>query len=218
MGEIKGIIFDMDGVLVDSERVSYKFWTKAFEKYGYDYSMEVHYNLLGRNTSSIRNVLGNIFGEELPLDDIYKYKTEEMLKYLEDIGVPAKTGVFEILEFLKSNGYKIALATSTNRDKAIQRLERAGISVQFDAMICGDEVENSKPNPEIFLKAAKKLNLNPKECMVIEDSPAGVEAGYQGGMKVINIPDMKEPDNEVIEKSYMICNSLLDVIDCLKNI
>ena len=216
MGKIKGIIFDMDGVLVDTERISFKFWEKSFEKYGYKYSMDTHLSLIGRNNNSIRNILGETFGTEFPLDEICNYKSESMIKYLLEEGTPLKIGVFELLDFLRKSNYKIAVATSTYKERAIQRLESVGIKEKFDDMVCGDEIEYSKPNPEIFLKAAEKLGLKPEECIVIEDSPAGVEAGYKGGMTVINVPDMKTPDEEMKKYSSLICNNLLDVKEYLE--
>lgn len=218
MGKIKGIIFDMDGVLVDTERISYKFWIEAFEKYGYEYTMDTHLSIIGRNNESIRNVLRNSFGEDFPLDDIYKHRSEGIIKYLEEQGTPIKLGVYELLGFLEENNYKIAVATSTHRERALKRLESVGINGRFDAMVCGDEVKHSKPNPEIFLKAAKKLGLEPIECIVVEDSPAGVEAGYKGGMNVINVPDMKEADDKIREQSVSVCENLLEVIEYLKSI
>ncbi|MDU4935407.1 MAG: HAD family phosphatase [Peptostreptococcaceae bacterium] len=216
MWKIKGIIFDMDGVLVDTERISFKFWEKSFEKYGYKYSMDTHLSLIGRNNNSIRNILGETFGTEFPLDEICNYKSESMIKYLLEEGTPLKIGVFELLDYLRENNYKIAVATSTHKERAIQRLESVGIKEKFDDMVCGDEIEHSKPNPEIFLKAAEKLGLKPEECIVIEDSPAGVEAGYKGGMTVINVPDMKMPDEEMKKYSSLICNNLLDVKEYLE--
>ena len=216
MWKIKGIIFDMDGVLVDTERISFKFWEKSFEKYGYKYSMDTHLSLIGRNNNSIRNILGETFGTEFPLDEICNYKSESMIKYLLEEGTPLKIGVFELLDYLRENNYKIAVATSTHKERAIQRLESVGIKEKFDDMVCGDEIEHSKPNPKIFLKAAEKLGLKPEECIVIEDSPAGVEAGYKGGMTVINVPDMKMPDEEMKKYSSLICNNLLDVKEYLE--
>ena len=216
MWKIKGIIFDMDGVLVDTERISFKFWEKSFEKYGYKYSMDTHLSLIGRNNNSIRNILGETFGTEFPLDEICNYKSESRIKYLLEEGTPLKIGVFELLDYLRENNYKIAVATSTHKERAIQRLESVGIKEKFDDMVCGDEIEHYKPNPEIFLKAAEKLGLKPEECIVIEDSPAGVEAGYKGGMTVINVPDMKMPDEEMKKYSSLICNNLLDVKEYLE--
>ena len=216
MGKIKGIIFDIDGVLVDTERISFKFCEKSFEKYGYKYSMDTNLSLIGRNNNSIRNILGETFGTEFPLDEICNYKSESMIKYLLEEGTPLKIGVFELLDFLRKSNYKIAVATSTYKERAIQRLESVGIKEKFDDMVCGDEIEYSKPNPEIFLKAAEKLGLKPEECIVIEDSPAGVEAGYKGGMTVINVPDMKTPDEEMKKYSSLICNNLLDVKEYLE--
>ena len=211
MGKIQGVIFDMDGVLVDTERISFEFWVKSFEKYGYKYSMDIHLSIIGRNDQSIRNILRETFGTDFPLQEICNYKSESMINYLLEEGTPLKIGVFELLEFLRECNYKIAVATSTHRERAIQRLESVGIKGKFDGIVCGDEIDHSKPDPEIFIKAAERLGLQPKECIVIEDSPAGVEAGYKGGMKVINVPDMKMPDEKMKKQASLICNNLLEV-------
>lgn len=215
MVKIQGIIFDMDGVLIDTEIISFKYWEEAFKKYGYNYSMDFHLSIIGRNDNSIRSILKETFGAEFPLDDICNYKSESMFKYLDEKGTPAKPGVYELLEFLNENNYKVAVATSTNRDRALQSLESIGIKDKFDTMVCGDEIENSKPHPEIFLKAAQKLGLNPENCIVVEDSAAGLEAGYKGGMTVINVPDMKQPDDIMKKHTSIVCKNLLDIINYL---
>ncbi len=110
----------------------------------------------------------------------------------------------------------MAVATSTKRERAVKRLAKANLKDCFDAIVCGDDVVNSKPNPEIFLKAAKKINVNPKNCIVIEDSPMGVEAAYNGGIRCINVPDLKEPDEQIKSQSHKILENLLEVREYLK--
>ena len=122
-----------------------------------------------------------------------------------------------MLEYLKENKYKIAVATSTKRERAEKLLTMVKIKDFFEEIICGDEVKNSKPDPEIFLKAAKKLGSQPSHCIVLEDSAAGIEAAYNAGMKGINIPDMKIPDDEIIKKAFRIEQSLLDVLEYFKS-
>jgi HAD superfamily hydrolase (TIGR01509 family) len=140
-----------------------------------------------------------------------------VLKVINDNGVPVKPGIYELLDYLVEKKYKLALATSTSREKATNLLERAGIKDKFNVMIFGDEVVNSKPDPEIFLKASEKLGVNPEKCIVLEDSPAGIEAAYRAGMKGINIPDLKMPDEQIKKHAYKILDSLLDVRDYLRD-
>ncbi|HGL5935975.1 TPA: HAD family hydrolase, partial [Clostridioides difficile] len=106
----------------------------------------------------------------------------------------------------------------TKRERAVKRLAKANLKDYFDAIVCGDDVVNSKPNPEIFLKAAKKINVNPKNCIVIEDSPMGVEAAYNGGIRCINVPDLKEPDEQIKSQSHKILENLLEVREYLKSL
>lgn len=125
--------------------------------------------------------------------------------------MPLKEGVNELIDYLKENDYKIALATSSDREKAEYLLELVKIKDKFDYIICGNDIVNSKPNPEIFLKAAENLKVEPKECIVIEDSKFGVKAAVNAGMKAINVPDMKMPDSEVKSMAFKIFNNLLEV-------
>jgi beta-phosphoglucomutase len=216
MEKIEAVIFDMDGTLFDTERLSFGFYKKALKKYGYVMNKEIYISLMGRKRKDSSKILIEKYGEDLPIEKIYEEKDKEMLKYIHENGVPVKIGVYELLEFLVKRGYKVALATSTYREKAVDLLERAGIRDKFRAIICGDDVMNSKPAPDIFLKAAEKLETDPKRCIVLEDSPVGIEAAYNGGIMAINIPDLKEPDEEVERFSYKIFDSLLEVRDYLK--
>lgn len=218
MDIIKAVIFDMDGVLVDTEVISRRFWYEAIENFGYEFQKEVFLSMLGRNEEGVKEVLKNYYGDDFPVHEVYEYKLNNMLKYLDENIVPTKKGVYEILDYLRENNYKIAVATSTYRSRAIQRLKRVNIHDKFDVMVYGDEVINSKPNPEIFLKAAKALDIDPKNCLVIEDSPAGVEAAYKGHIKVINVPDLKEPDDYIKKYALKICSDLIEVKEYLNNL
>lgn len=218
MEKIEGFIFDMDGILFDTERISSRFWKKALKKHGYDMDDEIYLTLIGRNSIAGNEMLINRYGQDIPIEKIRGEKDIDMLEFIRGNGVPVKPGVYELLDFLNQKGYKVAVATSTCRGKAIELLEMAGIRDKFTAIICGDDVVNSKPNPEIFLKAAEKLDVDPRRCIVFEDSPAGVEAAYNGKMKAINIPDLKEPDHDTERFAFKICSSLLEVRDYLKDL
>lgn len=215
MEKIEGIIFDMDGILFDTERVSFGIWKKVLKKYGYTMNKEQYISLMGRKHKDSNRLLMKMYGEDFPLKEIRDEKDMDMLKFINENGVPIKSGVFELLDFLSEKGYKAALATSANRERAVDLLEMAGIRDKFTAIVCGDEVIDSKPNPEIFLKAAQSIKADPEKCIVLEDSPAGIEAAYNGGMISINVPDLKEPDEETKRLAYKICDSLLEVKDFL---
>ena len=137
---------------------------------------------------------------------------------IERDGVIVKPGVHEIVEYLNNENYKIAVATSTRRERAHYLLEEIKIKNKVDYIICGDQVENSKPDPEIFLKAAKGLGIEPEKCIVIEDSDAGILAASRAGMNGINVPDMKMPDDNMKKLAHKICSSLSDVKTYLESI
>lgn len=216
MENIQAIIFDMDGVIFDTERLYLNTWTMVFERYGYKITKEVYTSVMGRGRKNVINTFLRKYGEDLPIEEMYKEKDYELNKLIENNQVDIKYGVYEVLEFLKENGYKVALATSAKRDRAMKHLTYAKIIDKFDAIICGEDVINSKPNPEIFLKAADALNVKRENCIVIEDSESGVKAGYSAGMKVIHIPDLKELDYKTKRYAYRILSDLTEVIQYLK--
>jgi beta-phosphoglucomutase family hydrolase len=216
MKNIECVIFDMDGLILDTERLSFEAWRKILKKYGRVMTRETYTTLMGITYENVVNRLIEIYGQELPIAEIYAEKNMEVLKFMHDNGVPVKPGIYELLDFLVERNYKLALATSTSREKAVNLLERVGIKDKFGVMVFGDEVVNSKPDPEIFLKAAEKLGVNPEKCIVLEDSSAGIEAAYRAGMKGINIPDLKMPDEKIRKYSHKIFSRLLDVRDYLK--
>ena len=210
INNIKSIIFDMDGVIFDTELVYLEIWSKVFEKYGYKLQKEVYAEVLGTGRENVKKVFLNNYGNELPIDKMYREKDEDLEKAV-DKGIPLKQGAYEILSYLKNNNYKIALATSASKERALKQLRYADIEKFFDVIVSRDDVKETKPNPDIFLKAAKKLNVNPNECIVIEDSSAGIKAAFNAGMAGIHFVDLKEPDNEIIRNCYKSFNNLNDI-------
>lgn len=213
MKKIEGVIFDMDGIIFDTERIYFSIWTKALKKYGYVINKEEYTLLMGRNLKSFNKMLIKKYGEDLPIEKIVDEEENDMNKFIHENTVPVKPGLYELLDFLAQKEYKVALATSTCRERAVDLLEMAGIRDKFRVIICGDDVINSKPDPEIFIKAAERLEVDPEKCIVLEDSPAGITAAYNGGMLGINVPDLKEPDGEMKKYAHKICSNLLEVKD-----
>lgn len=210
MDKIKAIIFDMDGVIFDTEMIYLKVWSDVFEKYGYQMTKEIYASVLGTGRENVKKVFLNHFGSDLPIDDMYREKDENLTKEIEK-GVPLKLGILEILEYLKENNFRIALATSAISKRAFKQLKQANIESFFNAVVCRDEVRETKPNPDIFLKAADKLMVRPEECIVIEDSSAGIEAAFKAGMLPIHVVDLKEADEKILSNSYKSFNNLNEI-------
>ena len=217
INKIKAVIFDMDGVIFDTEKVYLDVWSNVFENYGYKMTKEIYSSVLGTGRENVKKVFLQQFGNELPIEVMYKEKDENLAKAI-DAGVPLKDGAVEILIYLKENNYKIALATSATTERALKQLSEANIESFFDVIVCRDEVKETKPNPEIFLKAAEKLMRTPEECIVIEDSKAGIIAARKAGMIGIHIVDLKEADEEILNQCYKSFNNLNEIRSELINI
>ena len=193
---IKGAIFDMDGLMVDTEKLYLRYWKEAASDFGYEMKNEHVYAIRSLARKYSIQKLKSFFGEDFPTEEVRKRRTELINKHIDKYGIEVKKGLFEILNFLKVNNIKLAVATATPRERANNCLIRIGAKDFFDAIICGDMIENGKPEPDIYLTAANRLGLDPKKCVAFEDSPNGVKAAYLAGCQAIMIPDMTQPDEE----------------------
>lgn len=215
---IKAIIFDMDGLMIDSERVTFECYQEILKGMNLTMDEEFYKTLLGKPLKGIYQRFYDVYGNDFPIEDVIKDVHDLMAKRFETEGVPIKTGLKSLLEYLKENNYKTIVATSSNRDRVDTILSQAQITDYFDDSICGDEVTKGKPNPEVFLKSCQKLGVNVDEAIVLEDSEAGIQASYDAGIKVICIPDMKYPEKQYEEKTFKILKDLNGVIEYLKNL
>lgn len=209
------VVFDMDGVIFDSERKVMECWMEVAEKYGISGIDQVFYNCLGTNALLTRQIMLNKYGEDFPYDAFRKDASEIFHERYGAGKLPKKKGIHEILEYLKDQKKKIALASSTRRAVVLQELEDGGLLSYFDQVICGDMVERSKPAPDIFLKACEALGVEPARAYVIEDSYNGIRAAHSAGMRAIMVPDMAEPTDEMERLAVVILPSLLEVISFL---
>ncbi|WP_418467277.1 HAD family hydrolase [Faecalibacillus faecis] len=215
---IKAIIFDMDGLMIDSERVTFECYQEILKGMNLTMDEEFYKTLLGKPLKGIYQRFYDVYGNDFPIEDVIKDVHALMAKRFETEGVPIKTGLKSLLEYLKENNYKTIVATSSNRDRVDTILSQAQITDYFDDSICGDEVTKGKPNPEVFLKSCQKLGVNVDEAIVLEDSEAGIQASYDTGIKVICIPDMKYPEKQYEEKTFKILKDLNDVTEYLKSL
>ena len=209
--EIKALIFDMDGVLLDSEAVYEKVWRIAADKMGVTGIDAVHKNCLGRNKTDSCAILRTAYGKEFAAEEFWALTDELSLKEQEESGVPLKPFAKETLSYLKQKGYDLALASSTERSVVERELSKAGLLNFFSKLVCGDEVEKSKPNPQIYLLALQKLALDAENCVAVEDSPAGIESAYAANLKCVMIPDRVTPDGQTKKLLWKLCTSLSDL-------
>lgn len=212
---IKAIIFEMDGLMIDSERITFEGYQYVLAQNGLTISLDFYKTLLGKPLMGIFEQLYNEYGEDFNVENTIKEVHQYMANLFENDGVPLKKGLIELLKYLKEHNYKTIVATSSQRYRVNHILQLAGLNSYFDDSICGDEVAKGKPNPEVFLKSCEKLGIKPNEALVLEDSEAGIKAAYLAGIKVICIPDLKYPEPEFADITYKIMNDLLEVRDFL---
>ncbi len=209
---IRAVVFDMDGLMFDTERIGIRTWSTLAKELGYPKLDGLIYTCFGTNYTFKRKYFAEELGEDFPFEHFVKREIEITDETLKKEGIPHKEGLVELLEFLKLNGIKCAVATSTSYHPAIDRLEAAGVDKYFDKVITGDMTEKGKPEPDIYLKACAELNVDPEDAIGLEDSYNGVRAIYSAGMRAVMIPDMVEPNDEMRDKTFAIKASLSDVI------
>ena len=214
---MKAIIFDFDGLLVDTEIISFKVYQKLLADYGFSFSKEEYAKHYSGKTEAA-NVARLIDTYHLPWTQQEGFnQVVEIEKRFIAEGVELKQGANQLLTYLKNKGLKAALATSSTKDRAMDILQKHVIHQFFDVFVFSEDVQRSKPDPEVFLKACEKLGVAHDEAIVLEDSENGILAAWQAQIPVICIPDMKKPAQSFLDKTLAAANTLEDVIDYLEN-
>jgi beta-phosphoglucomutase-like phosphatase (HAD superfamily) len=204
----RAVIFDMDGLLLDSERPYRDAWLVICNEKGYRLSESIYLQAVGRDDRDTREIFRAHFGDNFPYDEISIDVRVMMDRQTGQAGHALKDGVLDLLEYLAQCSVPCAVATSTMRQKALARLGQANILRYFREVSGGDEVTKGKPEPDLYLLAAKKLGIAPAECLVFEDSAPGARAAHKAGMAVIVIPDLMEPPDDVRGFSLGVFSSL----------
>ena len=206
----KAMIFDVDGTLLDTERIYMEAWVKAGALFGYTVTDEA----LMKTRAVARSVAMPIFkaccGADFPYEDVWKERIRIAEEIIAEAGAAnlIKPGTPEVLKVLKEKGYAMAVASSTDIAKTRSHLEHAGLLDRFPVAIGGDMVKQTKPNPDIFLLAAEQLGVAPKDCIVVGDTPADVLAGTAAGMRVVLIPDVVPANEQTTALSWKILDSI----------
>ena len=215
---VSGIIFDMDGILIDSERQSNEGWLWAAGQLGVDMPMWLIDSFKGAPAELCCKFFDDYYKGVIDYWEAKELRTHHVYKIRETEGIPVKKGVKDIFEYIRNNGLKCAVATSTRRESAEKTLHKIGVWDYLDAVVYGDEVEHGKPEPDIFLRAAKAIGISPSEAVVVEDSINGIKAGYAAGMRVVHIPDTIAIDDDIRKLTYMVCADLNGLIDVVESI
>ena len=208
---IKGVISDMDGVILDSEKLYVRFWCEAGRDCGFPFKTDHALGIRSMARPYAIERLRGWFGADFDYDRVRNRRIELMDAYVAEHGIEAKPGAGELLSYLKENGYLVALATATPVERAMLYLSRLGLLKYFDFVASGHDVEHGKPAPDIYLYAAEKIGLPPEECLALEDSPNGVRSACAAGCKTVMVPDLDQPTEEIIPLLYGVAANLAEV-------
>jgi HAD superfamily hydrolase (TIGR01509 family) len=201
----------MDGLMLDTEPLAVRAYVEAAATLGLSFDTAVSQLLVGRTYGDCRTLILAHHGDGYPVDLLLAQWRDAYDEIVGREGVAIKPGLFELLDWLEAHTIPKAVATSTRNERACSKLERAQLLSRFVAVIGGDQVAQGKPAPDIFLKAAAALAANPDDCLVLEDSPAGLEAAARAGMAAIAVPDLCAAPADVLGKPPLVMQSLHDV-------
>lgn len=213
---MNAVIFDMDGVLFDTEKLAIKCWDYVGEQLGLGKLGYMVFKTMGRTTPESVKIFQSEFGDKFNNDEFERLVKDFNNNYFEKHGVPMKEGVVELLKFLDIAGYKTAVASSSSKKSVLHHICTTNIDDYFDAIICGDMVKKSKPEPDIYITAASILEEDTINCYAVEDSKAGLISAKLSGCKVVYIPDLYEADEEILKLVDYKFNTLTEFLEFLK--
>ncbi|WP_337883147.1 HAD family phosphatase [Chromobacterium haemolyticum] len=212
------ILLDMDGLMIDTERISMESWRRAADELDMTLSDQLLLDMVGlsmrRCTEFLSEKLGNQ-DDAVALQNVGRRHYWQMLEHEE---IPLKRGIEALLDWALAQSLPRAVATSTQRQLADIKLGRTGLSRYFDTVVAGDEVAHTKPAPDVYLAAARKLGIDPQRCVVLEDSIYGLHAGVAAGMRVILVPDLVAPPADQTHHALAVCQDLHQALDVLRQL
>jgi HAD superfamily hydrolase (TIGR01509 family) len=209
----RAVIFDMDGLLVDSERTTRQVWQASTADCGFDLSDGMYLTLIGLGAEEAERVLAADFGDGFLVPAFRERRVARMRDLIASGGAPFKPGALEILAWVASLGIPVALATSSRRNEVRERL--GNVAGAFATITTREDVARGKPSPDIYLAAAASLGVEPSDCLALEDSFAGVRAAAAAGMPVVMVPDLAQPTPEIVDLVARVFQSLLEARDAL---
>ena len=212
---IRGLLFDLDGVVIDTEKLYTRFWMEASRDLGCPMTREQSLQLRSLGSGPSQEKLDLFFGGALRYCDLRARRIELMDAFIAEHGVEEKPGIRELLAFLKEKRIPCAITSSSSIPVIRQHLGKLGLLEGFTALCSGKDVPRGKPAPDIYLAGAAALGLEPGTCLAIEDSPAGIEAAWRAGCTAVIVPDQDQPGEEVLSRAVAKADSLFDVMELL---
>jgi HAD superfamily hydrolase (TIGR01509 family) len=206
------VIFDMDGLMLDTEGPVVPLWVPAGRSFGWDITPQMVYRSMGMNEEGMEEFFMREFGASFPYHDIRRELKRLLVETFDRDGIACKPGLLTLLDHLNALDIPFGVATSTDRKAAFWKLEKAGITDRFTVLTCGDEIKNGKPAPDIFLKTAEKLGRSPSVCVGFEDSSAGLESLSAAGIRSVFIKDQAEPSPEILAGVWRRCGDLAEAV------
>lgn len=216
--QYQAVVFDMDGVIFDTERLVIEFWKEVAKKHNIPNVEHTCIQCLGTNRVRTREIFLENYGADFPYDPYRAEVTELFNTHYKGVPLPTKPGIRELLNYLQEQDIKVGLASSTAQHLVRDEIGTAGLLPYFQTLVCGDMVEHSKPAPDIFLKACEILNAAPTKSIAIEDSFNGIRSAHCAGMTPIMVPDQVQPTDEIRALAFHVMPSLLDVLNWLKTL
>lgn len=213
--DVKGVLFDMDGVILDTEKLYCRFWQEACNAHGYPMTQEQALGMRSLNRAAGQKKLESYFGPGIDILPIRDTRIKLMDAYTDEFGVDPKPGIRELLEAIRAKGLKCAITTATPIERVRRHLTPLGLVESFDAICTAYEVAKGKPEPDIYLYGAATLGLKPEECIALEDSPAGLLSASRAGCMTVMVPDRDPADDTTRPLLYALADSLTDVIGLL---
>lgn len=208
MQELKAVILDLDGLMIDTERVAREAWRRAAAELGFSVDEALLKRVTGRTAEDTKRIILDALGEDFPHDEIRQRRNAYLRQALEHGRVEAMVGLPALLETIDRLRLRKAIATSGDRGLTKLKLSALGLEASFDTVVCGNEIEHGKPAPDIFLEAARRLDVPPARCAVFEDSDPGARAAHAAGMRVIVVPGLDEPAPDVVALAWRVLPSL----------
>lgn len=215
---VRGVLFDMDGVILDTEKLYARFWREAAVALGYPMTHEQALGMRSMNRVEGQKQLESYFGPGISHHEVRMKRIELMEAYIAEHGVDPKPGVMELLTYLKEQGIATAVTTSSPMERVRRYLDRLGFTEGFDRLCTVYEVERGKPEPDIYLYGAASLGLKPEDCLALEDSPSGLLSAKRAGCMAVMVPDMDAPNEKTLPLVYAVADGLTDVIDLIEEI
>lgn len=215
---VRGVLFDMDGLVLDTEKLYSRFWMEACHVYGFPMTYEQSLAMRALNAQLGEVTLKRFFGPEIRYPDVRNTRIELMEAYVDGHGVDLKPGIAELLDYLDAHHIPTAITSSSPIPRIQKYLAKHGLDVRFAALCSGRDVPRGKPEPDIYLQGAAALGLKAEECMALEDAPAGILSAYRAGCLPVMIPDLDQPSEETRQLLYAKADSLADVIPLLQNL